>query len=403
MCGIVGLFLKDPRLEPELGRLTAPCFPRCAIAGRTAPVSRSTAARPPASPRFARSRATVQPIGIRSRSRLAKALGASVTVDEIEDHAIFKTAAEGGAARKWLIDNVPEATVLSQGHSIEIFKGVGDPNKVATRLDLAGRSGTHAIGHTRMATESAVTIAGSHPFSTGDDTCLVHNGSLSNHNRLREDLVRHGERFQTDNDTEVAAAYLTWRMREGDNLKQALETLAARPRRLLHLRRRHARRLRGAARSDRLQARRHGRDRRLGRLRHRSIARSRRCRASRRPGSGSRSRQPSTPGAGAPEMTTRKMATAKAGASKPGALPARNSTLDLARMSLREVNQLLHDADGGDFLIQQSARGARPRCRARRQPQRHDRRPCRLLLRRHEQACARSRSTATPAPASPRT
>ena len=149
-------------------------------------------------------------------------MGASVTVDEIEDHAIFKTAADGGVARKWLIDNVPEATVLSQGHSIEIFKGVGDPNKVATRLDLAGRSGSHAIGHTRMATESAVTIAGSHPFSTGEDTCLVHNGSLSNHNRLREALVRHGERFQTDNDSEVAAAYLTWRTREGDNLKQAL-------------------------------------------------------------------------------------------------------------------------------------------------------------------------------------
>ena len=114
---------------------------------------------------------------------------------------------------------MPAATVLSQGHSIEIFKGVGDPDAIARRLDLAGRTGTHAIGHTRMATESAVTIAGSHPFSTGADTCLVHNGSLSNHNRLREQLRRHGERFQTENDTEVAAAYLTWRMREGDTLK----------------------------------------------------------------------------------------------------------------------------------------------------------------------------------------
>jgi amidophosphoribosyltransferase len=74
-----------------------------------------------------------------------------------------------------------------------------------------------------MATESAVTVAGSHPFSTGQDTCLVHNGSLSNHNRLRETLKRHGEHFQTDNDTEVAAAYLAWRTREGDNLRQALE------------------------------------------------------------------------------------------------------------------------------------------------------------------------------------
>jgi amidophosphoribosyltransferase len=74
-----------------------------------------------------------------------------------------------------------------------------------------------------MATESAVTIAGSHPFSTGRDTCLVHNGSLSNHNRLREKLRRHGERFQTENDTEVAAGYLSWRMKEGDSLQQALE------------------------------------------------------------------------------------------------------------------------------------------------------------------------------------
>ncbi len=154
---------------------------------------------------------------------LAKVLGASVSVEEIEDHAIFKTKGDGEAARKWLIDNVPAATVLSQGQGIEIFKGVGDPDRIAKRLKLSERRGSHAIGHTRMATESAVTIAGSHPFSTGEDTCLVHNGSLSNHNRLREVLARHGERFQTENDSEVAAAYLTWRTREGDSLKQALE------------------------------------------------------------------------------------------------------------------------------------------------------------------------------------
>jgi glutamate synthase domain-containing protein 1 len=118
---------------------------------------------------------------------------------------------------------VPAATILSQGGAIEIFKGVGDPDAIARRLDLAGFSGTHAIGHTRMATESAVTIAGSHPFSTGSDTCLVHNGSLSNHNRLRELLKKRGERFQTENDTEVAAAYLAWRMKDGDTLKGALE------------------------------------------------------------------------------------------------------------------------------------------------------------------------------------
>jgi amidophosphoribosyltransferase len=155
--------------------------------------------------------------------RLAKAICADVAVEVIEDHGVFSTTGDGEAARKWLIGSVPEVTVLSQGRSIEIFKGVGDPDAVAARLGLAARSGSHAIGHTRMATESAVTVAGSHPFSTGQDTCLVHNGSLSNHNRLRETLKRHGEHFQTDNDTEVAAAYLAWRTREGDNLRQALE------------------------------------------------------------------------------------------------------------------------------------------------------------------------------------
>ena len=92
-----------------------------------------------------------------------------------------------------------------------------------TKFDLDKAKGTHVIGHTRMATESAVTTAGSHPFATGADLCLVHNGSLSNHNRLRENLKREGLEFQTENDTEVAAAYMTWKLRQGASLKQALE------------------------------------------------------------------------------------------------------------------------------------------------------------------------------------
>jgi glutamate synthase domain-containing protein 1 len=83
--------------------------------------------------------------------------------------------------------------------------------------------GTHAIGHTRMATESSVTTDGAHPFSTGLDQCLVHNGSLSNHNALRRTLTREGLTFETQNDSEVAAGYLTWRMREGSSLREALQ------------------------------------------------------------------------------------------------------------------------------------------------------------------------------------
>jgi glutamate synthase domain-containing protein 1 len=100
-------------------------------------------------------------------------------------------------------------------------------------------TGTHGIGHTRMATESAVTTLGAHPFSTGADQCLVHNGSLSNHNNVRRELIREGMTFETENDTEVAAAYLTSRMAQGQESRRGAGRRARRSRRLLHLRRRH--------------------------------------------------------------------------------------------------------------------------------------------------------------------
>ncbi|MGZ8622252.1 MAG: amidophosphoribosyltransferase, partial [Solirubrobacterales bacterium] len=104
-----------------------------------------------------------------------------------------------------------------------IYKEAGDPREFIERFGLDRVSATHALGHTRMATESRVTTEHSHPFSTGLDLCLVHNGSLSNHNRLRTFLRGEGVSFQTDNDSEVAAGYLTWRLSEGDDLKTALE------------------------------------------------------------------------------------------------------------------------------------------------------------------------------------
>ncbi len=105
---------------------------------------------------------------------------------------------------------------------MELYKEVGLPAEVSARFGLPAMGGTHAIGHTRMATESAVTTDGAHPYSTGPDQCLVHNGSLSNHNAVRRKLIREGFQFATENDTEVAAAYLSWRMREGDSLEAAL-------------------------------------------------------------------------------------------------------------------------------------------------------------------------------------
>jgi amidophosphoribosyltransferase len=155
-------------------------------------------------------------------ARLRQALGVEAEATPLADHAVLRIEGDGAAARRWIIAHAPGVTALSLGRSIEVFKGVGDAEEVAERFGLEGRAGGHAIGHTRMATESAVTTAGSHPFSTGADTCLVHNGSLSNHNRLRRRLHAAGERFQTENDSEVAAGFLAHRMREGDDLSGAL-------------------------------------------------------------------------------------------------------------------------------------------------------------------------------------
>jgi methylamine---glutamate N-methyltransferase subunit A len=138
-------------------------------------------------------------------------------------HAVYVIAAEAEDAEAWLLECHPELTLMSAGRSIEIYKEAVLPTQFVKRFALGEIAGSHALGHTRMATESRVTTAGSHPFSTGLDLCLVHNGSLSNHNRLRRTLQREGMVFRTENDSEVAAGYLTWRLREGASLEQALE------------------------------------------------------------------------------------------------------------------------------------------------------------------------------------
>lgn len=226
MCGIVGLFLKDAALQPRLGALMLPMLAEMTDRGPDSAgfaIYRDGPPRPTLSC-LARGGFDWAP----PAQALRTALGATVEIDVIADHALLRVSGDLGAARQYLIDHFPGITVLASGDAIELFKGVGDPMAVARRFGLATRSGTHGIAHTRMATESAITTAGSHPFSTGVDTCLVHNGSLSNHYLLRGMLEARGERLQTDNDSEVAAAFLAWRMRSGDTLAQALDAALTR-------------------------------------------------------------------------------------------------------------------------------------------------------------------------------
>jgi glutamate synthase domain-containing protein 1 len=156
---------------------------------------------------------------------LSTEIGSQVKLQRNDTHAVLEVACDKiSVAREAILKLRADTRVMSGGESIEIYKEVGLPRDVAQRFQLSTMSGSHGIGHTRMATESAVTIDGAHPFSTGPDQCLVHNGSLSNHNNLRRKLRREGIRIESENDTEVGAAYLTWKIKEGATLGEALES-----------------------------------------------------------------------------------------------------------------------------------------------------------------------------------
>ena len=216
MCGIVGLFLKDEGLAPELGRLLSTMLVTMTERG---PDSAGIAIYGEAAPG---AKLTVRAEDPGALDGLADRLGGPVAVTRRDTHAVLTMPeARLGAARGALPVGV---SVTSAGRRMEIYKEVGLPRDVLARFGVEGMAGTHGIGHTRMATESAVTTMGAHPFSTGMDQCLVHNGSLSNHNALRRRLARGGMTFETDNDSEVAAAYLTHRMAGGETLGTALRS-----------------------------------------------------------------------------------------------------------------------------------------------------------------------------------
>jgi glutamate synthase domain-containing protein 1 len=215
MCGIVGLFCKSKDLELSLGPYLSAMLVQMDDRG---PDSAGVAIyRNPAPPGL--SKLTLYSA---DPDEEWHALGLDL-VETRARHAVILAEGDAADVEARIRADRPDLRVMSAGHTIEIYKEVGRPHDFAQAFALSDFEGTHGLGHTRMATESRVTTEGSHPFSTGQDLCLVHNGSLSNHNRLREHLRREGIVFQTENDTEVAAGYLTWRLREGASLHEALE------------------------------------------------------------------------------------------------------------------------------------------------------------------------------------
>jgi methylamine---glutamate N-methyltransferase subunit A len=223
MCGIAGIFLKDHSLEPELGGFLAGML---VALGDRGPDSAGFAVYGDGSPEHVK--LTLRAPDGYDFEQVLRKVGSAERAPEVHaTHIVITVPVERQASVVAEIRKRPEIDIVSVGTRMGVFKEVGRPEEVATRFGLDKMPGTHAIGHTRMATESAITTNGAHPFTTGPDQCLVHNGSLSNHNAVRRELQREGLGFQTDNDSEVAAGFLTWKMSEGASLAQAMEASLA--------------------------------------------------------------------------------------------------------------------------------------------------------------------------------
>ena len=225
MCGIAGLFSKSTAVEERLGEHLGAMLGQLSDRGPdSAGVAFYREPAPSGSSKVSLYSADARQDWDAVGRALADAFGGDVEPAVRASHAVFVVGTDAETAQAWLRERHPELRIMSAGERIEIYKEMGLPTEFVERFALGDIRASHALGHTRMATESRVTTEHSHPFSTGLDLCLVHNGSLSNHNRLRRELRREGMAFETDNDSEVAAGYLTWRLREGASLEGALES-----------------------------------------------------------------------------------------------------------------------------------------------------------------------------------
>ena len=220
MCGIVGLYLKKKTLHNKLGFYLSGMLDNMSSRG-------------PDSAGFAIYNNKESKKNYKYSLCLNKTLSRGfeqdikkkfkdITVKNISDHIVVYTSATPKNFISYIQRNFSEISLVGYGRSIEIFKQVGNPKEIVKKFKLEKFSGSHAIGHTRMATESAITVDGSHPYSTGEDECLVHNGSLSNHNNLRRQLIKQGKNFDSLNDTEVAAGYISQKLSENKSMKKTL-------------------------------------------------------------------------------------------------------------------------------------------------------------------------------------
>jgi glutamate synthase domain-containing protein 1 len=222
MCGIVGLHLREPALEPRLGELLTAMLGQVVERG---PDSAGVAVygdrrlSPPGS-------AVVSLLGVTPREARTALPGTVVLPADVTTVVHAKVPVAELLAT--ITSALPQATVIGSGEGFAVLKGTGNPVGLAESFGLAEVSGYQGVGHTRMATESAVTPEGAHPFSVGPGQCLVHNGSFANHATVRRELHAQGVEFDSDNDSEVGARFVAHHLDRGADLEKALRLLCER-------------------------------------------------------------------------------------------------------------------------------------------------------------------------------
>lgn len=230
MCGIAALQLRNPSLHSQMGSLLSSML--CQIVDRGPDSAGLAVYNTPGlvSP----GRSTVSLLG--SDQGMATAAiaaiiedmlpaGSAAAVQVVGDTTLVSAAVGTDFLVKAVSEALPDSTIIGRGEHVAVMKSVGHPMEIAAEHGLEAMAGSQGLSHTRMATESAVTAGGSHPFSVADDLCLVHNGSFSNHATIRRSLLREGVVFDSDNDTEVGARYVASRLQQGDTLEEALVNL----------------------------------------------------------------------------------------------------------------------------------------------------------------------------------
>jgi amidophosphoribosyltransferase len=224
MCGIVGLLIKNPAMRGQLGELMTPILIEMGARG---PESAGLAVYTGALPEGERKYSVYAPAWdydwAQFESEFIKRFGTEAALAVKGNHAVLTCDEPLVAVKPWLKAHFPALHLLAAGRAMDIYKDIGHPSEIAARYGFPKLAGTHVVGHTRMATESAVTPDRAHPFTAGEDFCLVHNGTISNPFMIRRKLEHRGIQFDTDNDTEAATRFLEWRMREGDELEGALQ------------------------------------------------------------------------------------------------------------------------------------------------------------------------------------